>query len=194
LALFIDYQEAGRPAVVSGLLAKTIIPLTAGLPANVTQFATQKELAEGLKKAAEHEPDSSLLVGIGVIAEVLADKAIDPGQSECWTEIMGDANLAWAELSDEPEPAPNQVIPSRVLPPGIGWNPDVVPHDASPLVRLTAAQILGHALGSVETLRKQRSLHKLLGRRNLSQRIPLRPDYYSMKQANSLQWNWHRAT
>jgi len=118
-----------------------------------------------LKKAAENDPDSSLLVGIAAIAKVLADKAIDPGQSGYWTEIMGDATLAWAELSDEPEPAPNQVIPSRVLPPGMGWNPDAVPHDASPLVQRTSAQILGHALGSVETLKKDRSLQKLLGRR-----------------------------
>jgi hypothetical protein len=118
-----------------------------------------------LKKAAEHEPDSSLLVGIGAIAKVLADKAIDLGQREYWTEIMGDAALAWTELSDEPEPAPKQGTPTRVMQPGMGWNPDAVPHDASPLVRLTSAQILGHALGAVETLRKDRSLQKLLGRR-----------------------------
>jgi hypothetical protein len=44
LALFIDYLEAGRPEIVAGLLAKTIMPATAGLPANVTQLPVRRSL------------------------------------------------------------------------------------------------------------------------------------------------------
>jgi hypothetical protein len=140
-AVIIDYRKAGRPA-------KTIMPKPAGLPAKVTQFSAQKELADALKKAAKHEPDSSLLLGIAAIAERLAENAVDQGQSEYWTEIMSDATLAWAELADEPEPAPKQGIPSSVLPPGMGWNPDMVPPENAPIIDAAFNSIINSIINS----------------------------------------------
>jgi hypothetical protein len=120
-AQFIKYSRAGRPKEVAGLLAKTLMPHVEGLPATAEQFVAQQELAEALAKSAETDGDREVIAGVGAIAQMLAERAIDEGQRRYWTMIMVEAVNAF-EAADPRDDLPDKRLERQLQ--AKGYSPE----------------------------------------------------------------------
>jgi hypothetical protein len=120
-ARFIEYRRKGRSPVVAGLLAKTMMPHVEGLPATAEQVVAQKELAEALAKSAETDGDREVIAGVGAIAQILVERAIDEGQRRYWTMIAVEAVDAF-EAADPRDDLPDKRLERQLQ--ANGYSPE----------------------------------------------------------------------